>query len=116
MMNLQTIKKYRELEEEFYHECFRVCNEIKRYDNHFEHLKNFELCGDEIECTDRYDSFYKKIPVEWLTMSDSKFKEYVDELIAEEEAKDLEIKKRYEEKQKERDLKEYHRLKEKLGL
>ena len=49
-------------------------------------------------------------------MPDNEFKKYVDELIAEEEAKDLEIKKRYEEKQREKNLAEFNRLKEKLGL
>lgn len=114
MMNLKTIEKYRELEDEFYCECFRICNEIKRYDSHFEHLDRFELYGNEIECTDR--NYYKKIPIKWLTIPDNEFKKYVDELIAEEEAKDLEIKKRYEEKQREKDLAEFNRLKEKLGL
>jgi hypothetical protein len=114
MMNLKTIEKYQKLEEEFYHECFRVCNEMKRYDKHFANLNKFELYGDEIECTD--DNFYKKIPIEWITMPDNEFKKYVDELIAEEEAIDLEIKKRYEEKQREKDLAEFNRLKEKLGL
>ena len=116
MMNLKTIEKYRELKGEFYRECFRICNEMQRYDSKFECLDKFELYEDEIECMDIYDNFYKKIPIEWLTMSDSKFKKYVDKLIAEEEAKELEIKKRYEEKQKERDLEEYNLLKEKLGL
>ena len=113
-MNLQTIEKYRELEDEFYSECFRICNEMKRYDSHFEHLDKFELYGDEIKGTD--DNYFKMIPIKWLTMSDNEFKKYVDELIAEEEAIDLEIKKRYEGKQREKDLVEFKRLKEKLGL
>ena len=114
MMNLKTIEKYRELEDEFYHECFRVCNEMKRYDKHFEGLNKFELYGNEIEGTG--DNYFKMIPIKWLTMSDNEFKKYVDELIAEEEANDLEIKKQYEEKQREKDLVEFNRLKEKLGL
>jgi hypothetical protein len=72
------------------------------------------LYGDEIECTS--DNYFKTIPIEWLTMSDNEFKKYVDELVAEEEAKDLEIKKQYEKKQREKDLAEFNRLKEKLGL
>lgn len=113
-MNLQNIKKYQKLEEEFYCECIRVCNEMKRYDKHFDGLDQFDLYGDKIECTS--DNYFKMIPIEWLTMPDNEFKKYVDELIAEEEAKDLEIKKRYEEKQREKDLAEFNRLKEKLGL
>jgi DNA gyrase/topoisomerase IV subunit B len=114
MMNLRTIEKYQELEEEFYRECIRVCNEMKRYDKHFDGLNQFDLYGDEIECTS--DNYFKTIPIEWLIMPDNEFKKYVDELVAEEEAKDLEIKKLYEEKQREKDLAEFNRLKEKLGL
>lgn len=123
MMNIKNVNKYQELHEEFYNECVRVCAEFGRYNKKFLCLENFEIDGNKIECSgrdwytsDRYDVYTESIPVEWLTMSDSKFKKYVDELIAEEEAKDLEIKKRYEEKQRARDLEEYNRLKEKLGL
>ena len=59
---------------------------------------------------------YKRFPSKLLTFSDDELRRYVDELIVGEKKKELEAKAKQEALERERDLLEYNRLKEKLGL
>ena len=59
---------------------------------------------------------YQSFPIELLRLSNEELKQYVDGLIKEKEEQEKLYKQQTEDRQKARDLAEFNRLKEKLGI
>ena len=123
MMTSKEIETYVDSREKFIQECKRVCNEMQRYDHDYAFLEKFEVDGDNVEGEGEEhlwggetDMVYKCFLVELLEMSNEELKHYVDILIKVKKEQEKLYKQQTEDRQKERDLAEFNRLKEKLGL
>ena len=122
-MTQEEIKTYVDSRENFIKECKRVCNEMYRFDYDYIFLEKFEVDGNDVEGEGEEhlwggetEIVYQSFPVELLELSNEELKQYVDDLIKEKEDKEKLNKQQTEDRQKERDLAEFNRLKEKLGL
>lgn len=123
MMTSQDIETYIDSHEKFIRECKRVCNEMQRFDYDYIFLETFEVDGNTVEGEGEehlwggeIEIVYQSFPVELLELSNEELKQYVDDLIKEKEDQEKLNKQQTEDRQKERDLAEFNRLKEKLGL
>ncbi len=123
MLTSQDIETYVSYHENFIQECKRVCNEMQRFDYDYIFLETFEVNGNNVKGKGEehlwggeIDIVYQCFPVELLKLSNEELKQYVDDLIKEKEDEEKLNKQQTEDRQKERDLAEFNRLKEKLGL
>lgn len=123
MMTSQDIKTYVEYRENFIRECMRVCNEMQRFDYDYIFLEKFEVDGNDVEGEGEehlwggeIEIVYQSFPIELLELSNEELKQYVNDLIKEKEDEEKLNKQQTEDRQKARDLAEFNRLKEKLGL
>ena len=123
MMTSQDIETYIDSRAKFIQECKRVCNEMQRFDYDYIFLETFEVDGNNVEGEGEehlwggeIEIVYQSFPVELLELSTEELKQYVDDLIKEKEDQEKLNKQQTEDRQKERDLAEFNRLKEKLGL
>jgi hypothetical protein len=123
MMTSKEIETYIDSRENFIKECKHVCNEMHRFDYDYIFLETFEVEGDNVEGEGEEhlwggetDIVYRSFPVELLGLSNEELKQYVDGLIKEKEDQEKLNKQQTEDRQKARDLAEFNRLKEKLGL
>ena len=123
MMTSKDIETYIDSRENFIQECKRVCNEMQRFDYDYIFLEKFEVDGNEVDGEGEEhlwggetEIVYQSFPVELLELSNEELKQYVDDLIKEREDEEKRNKQQTEDRQKARDLAEFNRLKEKLGL
>lgn len=123
MMTSQDIETYVNSRENFIQECKRVCNEMQRFNYDYIFLETFEVDGNTVDGEGEEhlwggetEIVYQSFPVDLLELSNEELKQYVDDLIKEREDEEKLNKQQTEDRQKERDLAEFNRLKEKLGL
>ena len=123
MMTSKEIETYVDSREKFIRECERVCIEMRRFNDDYIFLEKFEVDGDFVEGEGEEhlwggeaEIVYQYFPVGLLAFSNEELKQYVDDLIKEKEDEEKLYKQQTEDRQKERDLVEFNRLKEKLGL
>ena len=121
-MTQEELKNYLTLNDKFVADCKRVCSELSRINFNLDKAYKFYIDEDEVSCEGSYsccgdlEYVYEFFPKELLTFSDQELTLYVDTLIKkkkEEEEKENMMKKQ---RQAECDMKEYQRLKTKLGL
>lgn len=121
-MTQEELHNYLELNSKFTEDCERVCKEMSRFNAEFSDAWKFRCEDDSVYCEGGYScggewcEVSECFPVELLTYSEEELSKYIDSLFKkqqEERQKELERKQARE---KETDLKEYMRLKEKLGI
>jgi len=119
-MKKEELKQFLELHDKFEDTCSDICHELSNYDSNFIYAEDFYIDENSVRCEgDEYWSYgghehhTKYFDIKLLTYSNDELKEYVSNLILEEnkkKAKELAEKEQYK---KEQELKELKRLKEK---
>ena len=121
-MNREELQQYIALNCIFEKDCERVCKEMTRFNGEFSEVWKFYLDSDTVFCEGGYScmgdwcEISESLPSELLTYSKEELTEYVDNLIKKREEEKQRELERKEKVLREQYLKEYQRLKEKLGL
>ena len=122
-MTQEEILAYEVAQNKFQHECERVCKEMSRFDRDFHYLSSFELDvdlvfgeGEDTWAYGGHEYYSKTFSADLLKMSDNELKKHVDNLIREEEEEKLKREQLKLDRQKEMELKELARLKEKYNM
>lgn len=123
MMTSREIKKYIKLQDKFQSECERVCRALSKYDKDYSYLSEFRIEDDRVYGEGHetwsyggYEEYYENFPLNLLQCSDEALTYYVDSLIEFDKLAAQQKEETRLAKERESDLKEYNRLKEKLGL
>ena len=116
MTTKEELKQLIQLNNKFQDECKRVCKELARHDSSYNYYDSFIIVENHLVYCFCQNGFKpigcNKFNLEFLTYTQEKLSESVDWIINYE----LEQDKRYREEQYEKDLAEYKRLANRLGL
>ena len=115
-MTQEELKHYRELGNKFWDDCDRVVKTMGQYDINYRFVTHYDLNGDEVYATGCDFEVELYFPAELLTFTDEELEVYAFNLDMERHEKEEREAKKKAKLQKEKDLEEYKRLKEKLGL
>ena len=122
-MTHEELNKLFKLNEQFIVDCNRVCSEMKRLEYDYRYIDTFYLDGetvigegDEYWSYGGHEHHTVTFDSELLTFSNMELEAYVNNELAEKEEKMRKQQQEEDKEQREKDIKLFNELKEKLGL
>ena len=121
-MKKEDLERYSELNNIFIEECERVCGKMKKLNPEYGDVDTFYyedgsvVASGDHTCRGEWYTVSVTFDSVLLTFSDEELDEHIAKTLGARKLKEEQEKKKNEDRQREQDLVEYNRLKEKLGL